>query len=1392
MTAIRSRGNLIHLIWFFPLVILIVLTATGSRVTDQDIRRQLLKAWGVKEAQLERLSFLVKDADLSATMPNSLLPHPPHQHSVPLGFSVQGSGFSLIFPHFGDGEIGGDRRFQTSWVLSTFTESSSDAEGFLEVYDNEGNLQEITVNGQTAAVFEFLLKPDQVQKFTTSGQGAVKDGWVLVRSDQPVGGTSIFGIRDRNNRVVTDVGVGVAEPGEEFTIFADTIADSSTGVAVVNPDQSQTLSLDFELYDPDGIMVATERRQLGPRSHFARFLPEIFSGVIGIQEFEGSVVIRSVADPQLAATGPMGPFSPTRSKNSMAGDLMTRGTSGQELPPPKNLSAQVEGENRVVLSWDFPEPPDGGGPKQFVDETEPNDDFPEADPFRLGQTARGTIDPEFDADVWRFEGLAGQNIVIDVKAERQGSPLDSAIVLYLDQDLDDDGFPDEVIDFNDDFGDSLDSHLEVTLPATGGYFIDIFDVFEEGGPDRFYEMSLSLAPGTTSGNDLGSATAGPTLQGFNIYRALNPASPQVDPADRIANVGAQVTTYTDDSAQAGNTYNFAVTAVYDQGESAPSGPVGATTPGPAPGPGPGPGIGLPFVGITLRSTGDTLTSLPFILPPPEESDVTKLAFAHVGDGEGVGLQVRTSVILVNSTDAAAVGLLEFLNSDSTPMEVTVGGETASSFDFSLPAGGVRRLATTGSGGLKTGWARVTMDQHLAGAGIFSLFEPGLSTSGAIPLGGARRLVSEVGVSPDPLLDRARILVDTSESFNTGLALAFPISTTPDDQRISISIYDETGTFRASTQVQLSAFQHNARFVTELFAETEGLDLEDFEGSLQIGSNSLFTALALRAVGGKLTSTPTLVEKNGFGPVSTLEFAQNLAGTSPSLTWLLHQNRDDLSLEKIRISAPDLGLNTDQVEVGGQIAFGYLARDGNSQVFEFIVKEKEDGKLVFDTAITNSEGVKVQGEGRLEGGPNGNLLLEVELLGKEPFTGVGDDADQKYFLPANLIRAPAAPKTVTVTTDFTSVSNDPVKDLPISRRTTQEIEFVPPDPVKANIHRILPQFPKPGQTVFVEGTNLGEASVVSIPISGDDTAEVDLLERGGGLWEVQVPEIFVDGAFQIDNGSGKGNTLQVKSLFSPTFEMGFTESDETQTQGAVAEDGFFFLFSQPVEQFLMASFQVELSQTDTTLADLVEGAEVGTLTIAGPSSTQRMLTVQSATADTATLSASGIGTLTLERFSDVEGEAALRAEEGYEQQKQVACEECINELFSKMKLTPPIIKLLETDSVKTSLASLGTDATWRIRKTPDPLVVKEGSLSTTSGSETMIQVVPELVMKDRRLVNVPGFIPLVQFLPIKTNLEGRRPAEGSRLWYSAGALAPDSRLPSSARRVGLTHLPPVAG
>lgn len=842
------------------------------------------------------------------------------------------SGVDLVLAHFGDGAIDGTDLFlQTTIELleDTFFERPDPVTGRIEFYDDGGNPLDITLNGNTASVFPFELSNGQLQRFLTSGTGGqVGLGPYSRRSAHPR--HFQFWLAQRGRSVLTDVGVAAADLGQEFTIFADSIGPSRTGVAVANPHDDQSLSLDFELHSQQGNLLAVEHQQLGPRGHFARFLSEIFVGFSGIEEFEGSVVIRSVSGSQLAAA------EMTIDQSSInhggdplrAADPIMTGTTGQALPPPQNLSVQREGQDRLLLNWELPEPPDvGGGPGEFVDETEPNDDFDNPDALEIGQTARGTIDPDFDADVWRFEGTAGQNIVIDVDAESLDSVLDSFLVLYLDQDLNENGFPDE-IGFNDDFGESFDSRLEMTLPETGGYLIEIFDAFDDGAPDFVYQMSLSLATNGSSQNSLGLTTAVPTLQGFNIYRSAAPAAPQVDPADRVGTVGAGVTMFTDDSVQQSTSYRYVVSAVYDQGESPASNQVEITTLGPTQ-------AGPSFSALTLRSTGDQLTSLPAVLPPPPESPVTKMIFPQVGDGVFGGLEIRTTFILINNTATAASGMIDLFNSDSTPMTVTIGNQTASSFPFQVASQGVVRMVNSGSG-QGVGWAGVTMDQHLSGSAIFQRFTVGgqaATFSSVRTTTNASDPQTEVGVGPPRLRQQLTVFVNTRDPFNTGMALALP-KVEESEQRgelknVSTSLWRDDGQFIAFKQVQIPLGGHTALFVPELFPDLpatlgeDPLDINDFSGSLSISSGEFMAGLALRSAGARLTSIPTLPGRlNPFAP-STMVLAQNLAGTSPALRWTLHQNDNDFALEKVKNLRSRTGFQLRRCGCGRGVVFRLL-------------------------------------------------------------------------------------------------------------------------------------------------------------------------------------------------------------------------------------------------------------------------------------------------------------------------------------------------------------------------------------------------------------------------------------------------------------------------------------
>jgi hypothetical protein len=117
-------------------------------------------------------------------------------------------------------------------------------------------------------------------------------------------------------------------------------------------------------------------------------------------------------------------------------------------------------------------------------EKEPNNGFRDAQPVELGQVVQGVIDGALDVDTFRFAGRAGQQVVLEVHAARHGSALDSILMLY-----DDKG---QKLAENDDFGDSTDSRIEITLPRTGSYYAVILDAHDQGGATHVYRFSARM------------------------------------------------------------------------------------------------------------------------------------------------------------------------------------------------------------------------------------------------------------------------------------------------------------------------------------------------------------------------------------------------------------------------------------------------------------------------------------------------------------------------------------------------------------------------------------------------------------------------------------------------------------------------------------------------------------------------------------------------------------------------------------------------------------------------------------------------------------------------------------------------------------------------------------
>jgi len=124
-------------------------------------------------------------------------------------------------------------------------------------------------------------------------------------------------------------------------------------------------------------------------------------------------------------------------------------------------------------------------------EQEPNNDKSAAAPVKLPVVVNGRIDAAGDADLFRFEGKAGMEIVAETAARRLNSPLDSILTLA--------GPDGKTVAANDDFEDKgagltthqADSRILVKLPADGVYTLQLADTQGKGGIEYAYRLRLS-------------------------------------------------------------------------------------------------------------------------------------------------------------------------------------------------------------------------------------------------------------------------------------------------------------------------------------------------------------------------------------------------------------------------------------------------------------------------------------------------------------------------------------------------------------------------------------------------------------------------------------------------------------------------------------------------------------------------------------------------------------------------------------------------------------------------------------------------------------------------------------------------------------------------------------
>ncbi len=598
-----------------------------------------------------------------------------------------------------------------------------------------------------------------------------------------------------------------------------------------------------------------------------------------------------------------------------------------------------------------------------------------------------------------------------------------------------------------------------------------------------------------------------------------------------------------------------------------------------------------FHGVTLRETGDQLTSMPMVRKPATGSTWTKIALAHIGDGAAGGLSIESSVILLNNLAAACTGTVDFYLSSGEEMMVTIGGTKASKFTFSLAPNAVTRFLTSGTGALQTGFAVVSMDQPITGTGLFSLY----NSQGALD--------TEVGVGTTPLQKAVSIIADSLDVYNTGIALAYPIpADLAGENRVRLTLYDRNGVSKGTADVTLKNFQHSAQFLTELFPAVAGID--EFDGRIDVSANQYVAVLSLRQAGTQLTSMPFFQRRYGFAPTSAMRFAQDLAGTvSPTLSWRLLQTGNDFALENVTVSAPALGFNATGIQAGDLIGFGNFIRDDESRTYELVAREF--GSLIFDLVEHSPDGTALVGEGELNGEATRNLAVELRFFDKKPYTYVGSALETEFWLAPGIVTVPASPTAAAaVTTEFTSVSVDPNRESRLVRRTTEQLTFKAASATQANLLKVFPIFVRPGVTIRLEGTQFGSNPLVRFNFEQYDTSTYQTTQysypvipaSGPEGWTAKVPLItgsdptrgYLDlKSIQVDNGSGPGNKYESRMNFAPVFRA----RPDTTKGGASAN--FSFSFEQAARQFSIAWFQVGFFDVTANFSGLAVGSSIGT-------------------------------------------------------------------------------------------------------------------------------------------------------------------------------------------------------
>ncbi len=258
-------------------------------------------------------------------------------------------------------------------------------------------------------------------------------------------------------------------------------------------------------------------------------------------------------------------------------------------------------------------------------------------------------------------------------------------------------------------------------------------------------------------------------------------------------------------------------------------------------------------GVEFPAEVPTLAAFPvlegrapeFVGPEPQGAIPIRFFFGQIGNGQAGPIGLQTAMNLANVSAGQVPVQLDFFDSNGDPMMLRIEGlGSGSTFNFALGSGQSRVLETSGQGAIQAGYARVTSEEGLGGSAVFSRTD--------LPSG---LLETESGVPASVPGTSFFLFVDTTGNAETGVALANPTPGPAGDGGgfMELRLEDTSGAELATRELELTAGQHTAQFITQLFPNVEGID--EMRGLLAISSPFPIVAVTLLQNDDPATSFP---------------------------------------------------------------------------------------------------------------------------------------------------------------------------------------------------------------------------------------------------------------------------------------------------------------------------------------------------------------------------------------------------------------------------------------------------------------------------------------------------------------------------------------------------------